>query len=184
MDIGSIFLIFGLFILVALFISRPFLSKRVVPLQKKEHELSALLAERDQVINALVELDFDHVLGKIPEEDYPTQRTLLIGRGVKILHDLDSRNSQAPEDAPTTTRLENAIAARRTDSAVGKVKGRAIQTTHKPDDDIEALLAVRRRNRSEKAGGFCPQCGNPVQLSDRFCPKCGNPLVVEEEQSA
>jgi predicted amidophosphoribosyltransferase len=35
------------------------------------------------------------------------------------------------------------------------------------------LLADRRRVRQEKAVGFCPQCGGPVQKSDRFCPKCG-----------
>jgi NADH pyrophosphatase NudC (nudix superfamily) len=40
-------------------------------------------------------------------------------------------------------------------------------------DDLEALIAARRRARQEKASGFCPNCGKPVQESDRFCPKCG-----------
>ena len=33
------------------------------------------MAERDRVINSLQELDFDFKLGKIPEEDYPVQRS-------------------------------------------------------------------------------------------------------------
>jgi predicted amidophosphoribosyltransferase len=45
-----------------------------------------------------------------------------------------------------------------------------------PDDELETLLANRRRVRSEKSGGFCPQCGGAVQKSDRFCPKCGGRL--------
>jgi hypothetical protein len=35
------------------------------------HEVSALKAERDRVINSLQELDFDHKLGKIPQRIIP-----------------------------------------------------------------------------------------------------------------
>jgi predicted amidophosphoribosyltransferase len=41
---------------------------------------------------------------------------------------------------------------------------------------MEALIASRRRERPEKAAGFCPRCGKPVQKLDRFCPKCGTAL--------
>jgi hypothetical protein len=42
-----------------------------------------------------------------------------------------------------------------------------------PDDDLEVLLAKRRRDRQEKSTGFCSMCGDPVRKSDRYCPKCG-----------
>ena len=78
MDIGSIFLILALLILVALFVSRPFISRSQetvsLTLDPQDHERSSLLAERDRLLNALQELDFDATLGKIPEEDYPAQR--------------------------------------------------------------------------------------------------------------
>jgi hypothetical protein len=45
------------------------------------------------------------------------------------------------------------------------------------DDDLEKLLADRRRARREKAAGFCPRCGGPVHKSDRFCPKCGGKIA-------
>jgi predicted amidophosphoribosyltransferase len=45
------------------------------------------------------------------------------------------------------------------------------------DDDLETLLANRRRARSEKSAGFCSQCGGPFQKSDRFCPKCGAKVI-------
>ena len=41
------------------------------------------------------------------------------------------------------------------------------------DDDIERLLAARRRASQRETAGFCPNCGGPIQKSDRFCPKCG-----------
>jgi hypothetical protein len=122
-------------------------------------------------------LDFDHILGKIPEEDYPAQRTLLMGRGAKILHELDGWKSQ-PLGLSPEARLEDAVAQRRSVARAGFEK----RQPQSPDDELEALLADRRRNRKEKAAGFCPQCGNPVQLSDQFCSKCGNSLVLEEEQ--
>jgi predicted amidophosphoribosyltransferase len=51
---------------------------------------------------------------------------------------------------------------------------------HSPDDALEAIIASRRRERSEKAGGFCPKCGRPVQKSDYFCPRCGAKTGVRE----
>lgn len=184
MDIGSIFLILGLLVLVAIFISRPLLDGRTVELSQEEHELSTLLAERDRLLTALQELDFDYTLGKIPEEDYPAQRAVMVQRGVEILRRLDELQAEAhPED--DEARLDAAIAARRAETAAVALpvgNGSGVRVKPAPlavgqDDDLEALLANRRRDRKEKAGGFCPACGKPVQKSDRFCPKCGQPVA-------
>jgi hypothetical protein len=187
MDIGSIFLILGLFVLVALFIGRPILERKATPASEEDHELSSLLAERDRILNALQELDFDFALGKIPEADFPGQRAALLQRGADILRQLDVLGAvPTHEDAEAReARLEAAIAARRADIAGGAgaaglrlaPNGGAGRVVHTPDDDLEAVIASRRRERKEKAVGFCPQCGRPVQKSDRFCPKCGATLA-------
>ena len=184
MDIGSIFLILGLLVLVVLFISRPLFEKQSVSVSQTEHDLSALLAERDRILTALQELDFDYSLQKIPEGEYPAQRERLVKKGADVLRAIDELQAeQSTDDAEG--RLEAAIAARRMsydpadnstdefDSSTSLVS----PANPAPDDDLEALIAVRRRARNEKAGGFCPQCGGPVQKSDRFCPKCGSPLT-------
>jgi rubrerythrin len=185
MDIGSIFLILALLVLVAMFISRPFFERKPVVVagytpeqNEQEHELSALLAERDRLLNALQELDFDHVLGKIPEEDYPNQRAVLLQRGAEVLRQLDTYQNE-PSSDDVEARIEAVIAARRADAgraaspqAVRERVEVAAQVAA-PDDAIEAMLSNRRRVRHEKAAGFCPQCGGPLQKSDRFCPKCG-----------
>ena len=79
-------------------------------------------------------------------------------------------------------RIEAAIARRRADAARsdGEMVAQAVAVAAPevdPDDDIEVMLAKRRRQQKEKLGGFCPQCGGPVRKSDRFCPKCGSGLA-------
>ncbi|OGO36431.1 MAG: hypothetical protein A2W35_15820 [Chloroflexi bacterium RBG_16_57_11] len=184
MDIGSLLIILALLVLVGLFISRPFFDKEAVSNglteRQEDHERSALLAERDQVLTALQELDFDNELRKIPEEDYAPQRARLLQHGAEVLRRLDAYQ---PEGAGSTAeqRIEAAIAARRAAAVSGSAApGTATPNGRKqavsvasPDDAVEAILADRRRVRQEKAAGFCPQCGGAVQKSDRFCPKCG-----------
>jgi hypothetical protein len=175
MDIGSIFLILGLLVIVAIFISRPFFEHKIFAAGQAGHEQSSLLAERDRLLDTLQELDFDYALGKIPEDDYPIQRAALVQQGVQILRALDEYQAEAPAQA-AEARLEAAIAARRVELAAqpAGANGAAIRlVAASPDDNLEALIASRRRARSEKSSGFCPQCGKPVQKSDRFCPKCG-----------
>lgn len=177
MDIGSLLLILALLILVFLFITRPLFDRNatvVEPVDNQgEHERSALLAERDRVINALQELDFDNALGKIPAEEYPAQRAILLKRGADTLRKLDEMDQAAPQ-AEAEDRLEAAIAARRDDSTPA---ASAVLADAATDDDIEALLATRRRERQGKSAGFCPSCGRPVQKADRFCPSCGKSLA-------
>jgi hypothetical protein len=184
MDIGSIFLILALLVMVGLFISRPLFERKEtatdVQFKQQEHQRSALLAERDRLLNALQELDFDYALGKIPEEDYPQQRAILMQRGADTLRQLDAVQPEGKvEDAEA--RLEAAIAAHRADAGRSAVlpngRKQIPAAVAVPDDDLEIMLANRRRVRQEKATGFCPQCGGPVHKSDRFCPKCGAKIV-------
>jgi rubrerythrin len=172
MDIGSIFLILGLLILVGLFVSRPFFEPRSTAssyTNPREHQISTLMAEHDRLLGAIQELDFDHGLQKIPEEDYPDQRTDLLRRGADVLRELDDL-LPAPSNENAEDRLEAAIAARKATAAVSMGQRRVPTSS---DDPFEQMIANRRRERNGKSAGFCPNCGGPLQKSDRFCPKCG-----------
>jgi NADH pyrophosphatase NudC (nudix superfamily) len=178
MDIGSLFLICALLILTGLFVSQPFFEKKTTFVTRDEHDLSSLLAEKERTLTALQELDFDAALGKVPEEEYPEQRALLLRRGVEILQHLDALQGEVAFES-AENRLEAAVERRRTSEvAVSPV---AIDGAH-PDDPLEALIAARRRTRQGKAAGFCPKCGRPLQQSDRFCPKCGTAVNVEHPE--
>jgi len=169
MQIAAIFFTLAIFILVAMYLYAPFMEKRARRVTEEEHELSTLMAERDRVINALQELDFDFNLGKIPDEDYPTQRAGLLQQGAEILRKIDSFAPQAVSAQDEEARLEKAIAARRADASIAKAEV--------SDDDVESMIASRRKGRKDKSAGFCPKCGKPIITTDRFCPSCGKSLT-------
>jgi hypothetical protein len=167
MDIGVILLTSSVLLLVVLFIIWPFFNSQKNSSTPQGQELSALMAEQDQVLTSLQELDFDNTLGKIPAEDYPQQRAELVQRGVIVLGKLDALSSKAASTDDAEKRIEAAIAARRADASVQVSQG------VDADDELESLIAARRSERKEKSGGFCPNCGRSILSSDRFCPNCG-----------
>jgi hypothetical protein len=182
MELGAIFLILAVLIAVAMYLYGPFISRGRRTATIESHEISSLMAERDRVVNALQELDFDFNLGKIPPEDYPAQRASLLQRGAEILRKLDELAPSPPPilGSPTGVlreedrgegaedRIEKAVAARRADASA--------QAPQLTDDEIESMIATRRKARKEKSAGFCPRCGKPILASDRFCPSCGKSL--------
>lgn len=219
MELGSIFLLLAVILLVGIYVSRPFF-KPPEPGKPGElpgeqahdesdfytlpadddHNRSSLLAEYDRLLNALQELEFDHALDKIPEEDYPLQRAALLQAGAEVLKKLDAIQSaptspEAPagEETSLTTSERFAAAVQSQLAPVvpgggnmpGETEGRqpapsdaADQKAAFSEDDLERLIASHRQARSEKASGFCPHCGRPVQKSDLYCPKCGTALVA------
>jgi hypothetical protein len=177
MDLGSLLFITGILIMVAFFIAQPLIKHKPYWMSGDDQKLSALTAEQERIISVLVELDFDYNLGKIPAEEYPAQRRFMLAQGAKVMQQLDTLRAQK-ENRGIEINLEangNLQGIESSKEPVRKERGgkRPLKT---PDDDLEVLLAARRRERGEKAGGFCSQCGNPVQQSDRFCPRCGEAL--------
>ena len=122
MDVPSLFLVLAVALLVGVFVSRPFTNwhsatERLIRPAAEENEIrrSSLLAERDRILTALQDLEFDYTLGKIPAETYPIQRTELLTTGAAVLRQLDEL---AGTSATTSaeSRLEAVVAARRADA--------------------------------------------------------------------
>jgi hypothetical protein len=191
--IGALLMVLAVAFLVGIYISQPFLRRLAVPLKKRkqdsdeiERQRSTLLAERDRILTSLQDLEFDHTLGKVPEEDFPQQRLVFLEEGAEVLRQLDEL--EPPEVQPRQSaedRLEAAVAARRADAkgngngaasvaATVVTRRRQLANGH---DDVEKMVDARRLGRPEKAAGFCPHCGKPVQRSDKFCSRCGT--VIE-----
>jgi len=167
MEISAILFTLAILILVSLYLYAPFTQRRGRHILEEEHELSALMAERDRVLSSLQELDFDFKLGKIPEEDYPGQRANLLKKGAELLRKLDEI-APGSVQGDTETRIERAIAARRADAS-GK-------TPEPTGEEVESMISARRKGRKTKSAGFCPKCGKPIMTTDRFCPSCGKAL--------
>jgi hypothetical protein len=169
MDLSAIFFVLAVLILVGMYLYAPFVTRGRRNPTQTEHEVSSLMAERDRIINALQELDFDYKLGKVPAEDYPEQRAELLQKGAAVLRKLDELEPAVASRGDAESRLEQAAASRSADGAQVVPAGIS-------DDDIESMIASRRKQRKEKSAGFCPRCGQPVLVADRFCPSCGKSL--------
>jgi len=176
MDIGSVLLFSGLTILVIFIVIKPLFEispdKKLISKTQFTNEISQkksiLLAERDRVLRSLQELDFDYSLGKIPQEDYPTQRSSLLRKGAELIKSLDEMSGKNSED-DNVELVEAVVEANRADA-------RKVELDKNEDSEISALLAARRRIKQEKPTGFCPKCGKPVTSSDKFCARCGKVL--------
>jgi hypothetical protein len=164
MELGAIFLLLVVLVIVVLFVARPFIEHWGIEVQGSR-EISPLLAERERALNALQELDFDYGLGKVPADEYSSQRAGLLQKGSDVLRRLDelqvARISPVEEPVNPDTAQQSA--------------------RQLSDDDLEDLIAKRRALRPKKSAGFCSKCGKPILQSDQFCPSCGQ--VVNSMQS-
>ena len=157
MDLAAVLFLIALLLAVSLYLVAPVMNNRPRRRTEETQEVSSLLAERERLLNALQELDFDFQLGKIPEEDYPDQRADLLKRGAEVLKKLDALAASRPQ----------LVTQRAGASAEAGLS----------DDDIESLLAARRKARKTKSAGFCPRCGKSILITDHFCPHCGKALL-------
>lgn len=160
MDLGSIFVILALVIVVAGFIARPILEKGGISITERSRHLSELQAKRDQILLVLQELDMDHAMGKIPTEDYESQRPGMVARGAEILRELDQLGGIAPT---------------------------AAKSNGHEGEDLDALMEEeilrRRKFSSVETEGFCTQCGSRLLAGDQFCSSCGAKVQVEETEA-
>jgi membrane protein implicated in regulation of membrane protease activity len=93
---------------VALYVAWPLLERPLGPLGARSlaDEIADLTSRRDTVYRQLADLEFDHSLGKVDDEDYAQQREDLLDEAALVLMRLDSVPSGRPE-------LQTSIAAAR-----------------------------------------------------------------------
>ena len=64
---------------------------------KRELKRQELLEKREQVIEAIREIDFDHKMGKIEGDDYTETRGRYEAQAVELIKQLDQGNGRAGE---------------------------------------------------------------------------------------
>ena len=160
MEIGAILFSLAMILLVAAYVLQPLSSSQRGGYRDISRELSALQAERDRVLDSIQEIDMDHSMGKVSEEDYQRQRSSLALEGAGILRSIDELQS---DGAPDEVAME-------LEATVSQLRGkRSVSSAQQNGDET---------NPSEVP---CPACGNSIYHGDRFCTNCGATL---EEQVA
>jgi zinc ribbon protein len=145
MDAVSILFAVGLAVLVGVFIAGPLLGDSRDRAPGADDITSAWRAERESLLTALRELDFDQATGKVADEDYAPQRAALVTRGVAILQQLDAL-AEKPADS-VEAQLETAV-------RVVRARLSGMESTR---------LACPRCGAPHQANDrFCAKCGAPL----------------------
>lgn len=177
MDAGSVVLGLALAVVMIFVVARPFLTTRGVGMSAEFSHGVTLLAEREAVLNALRDLDFDYALNKIPTETYLTQRAQLVARGAEILRQLDAIAPPAaplPKLAEADAIIEAAVAARR----------QTVERPHSPTC-LHCHASISANDKfcghcGQAIAALCAHCGHALESADRFCANCGTAVAVKE----
>jgi len=166
-------------VVVGAYIAQPLFGRaRVV--SALESPRDQLLAERNALYVAIRDLDFDFQTGKLIEADYAAVREKYMARGIEILKQLDALGAERRQ--PGADRKPHKAIADDIEAAVqARRAGRA--QPQPAEDEIEAAVHARRSSQAAKqkseASLKCPNCGLPVDPTDRFCARCGATLTAE-----
>jgi hypothetical protein len=141
--------------------------------------LDELLGQRDAAMQALRELNFDHRVGKISDEDFAVFDASLRHEAADTLRALDQWEAQADQDLDQE--FEREIAARRSQLTTGT---RTCPSCGRPAADDDKFCAICGAALTEAPASAelpveeasCPKCGRRADPGDRFCAGCGQAL--------
>jgi hypothetical protein len=135
-----------------------------------------LEARRDSLYTQIKELDLDYATGKINDEDYTRLRADLVAQAAAVLKQIDTG---VPAEQSSTVSGDDEVEA----LIAARRKTRSTSTpktaASAADVSIEAAIAARRKTTVpvvEPAAFTCPRCGKPAAADDAFCAKCGAAL--------
>lgn len=79
------------------FVIEPFFSLKTQPVYKKE-QMSDLLAQKEDALLAIKEIEFDYLTGKLSEADYQHLLTSYKQKALTILREIEHHQDDAVED--------------------------------------------------------------------------------------
>lgn len=140
----------------------------------RRQRIADLEAQKDSVLQAIKDLEFDHRAGKVSAEDFQNFSARLKMEAAHILKQLDALRTES--DSALSEALESEITAlrqaRRAETAEIAVVASSNATL---DDDLEAEIQRARLSSAAKVT-VCPRCRYRARPGDRFCAQCGEPL--------
>ena len=139
------------------YVAQPYWHKQTAGLRPAGNPiLGDLLEKRDSLLVQIKEVEFDHEVGKVSDEDFVEvnaryrEEVIAIMRRIDVLTDSNGSSQRARKHLL-----------------------KAPERTGKNGD--------RASDLSEKI--FCSQCGSAANLSDAFCSNCGHQLQPPGEAS-
>jgi len=166
-------ILFGLIIFAAVAF---YVGRPLLPSRRAAHsggDSLPLEAQRESLYTQIKELDLDHATGKVNDEDYGRLRADLVAQAAAVLKQIDGVTPQPALAATAGADDVEALIAARR-------KTRSAPAAKTADVDAEAAIAARRKTAALVTSGLtCPQCGKPINADDAFCAKCGTVLRTQ-----
>jgi hypothetical protein len=153
MSIPAILVGLGMLLVTIPFVVGPLLNKKRArtPLNRQAGPEGNSYQE---TLLALRDLEFDHQLGIVADDDYARLQGQLM---VQAAGARQSKNTPATDE-----RIEAAVQAHR--------RGPRSRKATSSDELIEAAVQERRRTGGKQE---CPACHAPLKPGTKFCPQCG-----------
>ena len=160
-------LVFAVVLLIAvlIFVGYPLFDRAVVRTTRSgSPELSQfrqLLGERENAVAGLKDLEFEHSIGNLSDEDYGELRAAHRHKAIAILRELDRASSVSKEQG---------------DAGAGVLDSPALES-HLEEEIARARKRLEHGdNQAPDAGAasrpVCPACGSPGGPATRFCSRC------------
>jgi len=135
------------------------------PVQPLEDDrLTELVARKDSTLRALKDLEFDHQVGKLTEEDYGRFYERLSRQAVALI-------GQIEKITPQVTGLDDVLEAE-------IARGRRVLTGRNGAAKPPMTSAAKPLDAPAGAASqFCTECGTRLQPGFKFCASCGTPVA-------
>jgi hypothetical protein len=175
-------ILIGLVILaaIAFYVGRPLVQSRRAGHVNGVADVQSLEAQRESLYTQIKELDLDHATGKVNEDDYTRLRAELVAQAAAVLKQIDGV-AQQPAPAAKTAALAAPAAEDDVEALIAaRRKTRSTSAPKTADADVEAAVAARRKTAALAPGELtCPQCGKPINADDAFRVRCGTALRTQ-----
>ena len=130
------------------------------------------LAERHEaVLTALRDLDFDHTVGKVAEEDYGPLRYALLAEAADAMTQLDEEPAAAQADIEARIEAEVLVIRQELNAESSSNTCPSCGRPARPGDVYCASCGAQ-------LNATCSTCGRGARPADLFCPGCGAELAL------
>lgn len=187
---GSLLLSLAIIALVILFLARPWLMPAARP--SNPTRLEQLINEKEALLAQIKQLDFDHEINVIPDDEHQRLRLRLVTQTAAVMQQLDAlpqpAKAKAKAAAPTTAKAkpkaQSAPKGKGNAAIAAAVSAPAAKSEADIDAAIEAAVAKLRQPQNSPlqtppVNGTiltCSQCNREVKADDRFCAGCGQSI--------
>ncbi len=187
---ATVILALALSLAALYWVVRPLFDRAPAPVLVEDDRLTDLLGRKDAVMAAIKDLEFDHKVGKLSEEDYRRYDQRLRRQAIGLIQQIEQ---VAPQSTSLDAALEAEIAHRRKVQAERPVPAApapspaaapvaapvaAASPAHPEAPPLAPARSAAGNGAPALAAGvrFCTHCGGRLEPQHRFCAQCGTPV--------